>query len=284
MIKLLYIGIILVYCFSPFIRCLTSNIFKTIYYTIKDSFEYIYYKKWQNWTEYGITNFCGYFGKGKTLTATEKATRLYNKFQKYGKEVRIISNYELKDVPYIPLINFQQVVEIAEQSIRGEDKHYVGTILLIDEIENILSHRKFASFPMEIMHTLTQQRKSSLVCYATCQRFAHADKMWRDISNYVVECNKIWRFERLRYYDAWEVENAVNPNLCRPIKTQWYFVTNKIYNQYDTSSMITKNSAEDFISNDEVLSRRGVDLMSNIEGIKRPCKRIEKQRKMKVKK
>lgn len=280
MTKFIIIFICLAFCLSPFLRCFVSNIFKTLFYSVKDTYTYIKYKKWQDFNEYGITNFCGYFGRGKTLTASEMATRTYKRFKRYGKEVRIISNYELKDVPYIPLINFQQVVEIAEQTINGDDGGYCGTILLIDEIENILSHRKFASFPMEIMHTLTQQRKASLCCYSTCQRFAHADKMWRDISNYVVDCHKFWRFQRLTYFDAWEVENAINLNLIRPLKTKWFYVTDKTYNQYDTSSMITKNSAEDFISNDEVLARRGLDLMTNIEGIQRPSKKLKKARHM----
>lgn len=284
MIKFIIILFIIAYLFSPFLRCFLHNIFRSIFYLCKDTFEYIYYKKWQEFTWFGIYNFCGMFGKGKSLSCVDYTCRIYRRMQKYGKNVRIISNIDLKDVPYIPLVNFQQVVQIAEDTINGNDNGYCGTILVIDEIENILSHRKYASFPMEIMHTLTQQRKAKLVCFTTLQRWHMCDKCWRDISTWCVQCWKIWRFQRLKFYDGWDIENAINTDLVRCKRTEWFYVKDSTYNQYDTSSMVTKNSAEDFISNDELLGRRGLDLMSNVEGIKHPSKRVVKQRKMKVKK
>lgn len=279
MSTILLIICILAFCFSPFIRCFCGHIFQTVFYSVKDVYSFIRYQKWKNFNYFGIYNFVGMFGKGKTLSATEYACRIYRRFEKYGKKVRIISNYDLKDVPYIPLISFQQVVDIAELSISG-DEEYCGTILLIDEIENILSHRKFASFPMELMHTLTQQRKAHLVVFTTLQRWHMCDKCWRDISTWCVDCLKVWRFERLRFFDGWDIENALNSQLVRPKRVEWFFIFDRLFNQYDTTAMITKHAAEDFISNDEVLTRRGSELMVNQDAIKHPSIRLKKARRV----
>ena len=74
---------------------------------------------------------------------THRARLIYDQF---GDDVRFISNYELKDIPYIPLINFNQLVDLGEQ-----EDDYKGTIVLIDEVENVLSHRNFANFPPEFI-------------------------------------------------------------------------------------------------------------------------------------
>ena len=41
--------------------------------------------------------------------------------------------------------------------------------------------------------------------YYTAQRFGHVDALLRQVTSY---CDKLWRFQRLKYYDAWELENA----------------------------------------------------------------------------
>ena len=181
------------------------------------------------------------FGHGKTLSMTHRARLIYDQF---GDDVRFISNYELKDIPYIPLINFNQLVDLGEQ-----EDDYKGTIVLIDEVENVLSHRNFANFPLELLHTLTQQRKKKVYIMASAQRFFMVDKLFRSITTNVINCNKFWRFQHCELYDAWEMENAMNFQLLKRKSNQWWFVKNQDFNSYDTSQMITKGSAEDFISN-----------------------------------
>ena len=280
---ILFVIFCLAFCFSGLLRCVIFNVFKAIYNVIVDTYNFFKYKKFQDFNYYGIYNFCGMFGHGKTLSATSKIRSIYRRYKKYGKEVRIISNVKLTDVPYIPLVSFQQVVDIADIALNGEDS-YCGTILFIDEVENLLSHRKFSSFPMELMHTLTQQRKCHLVVFSTAQRFHMIDKCWRDISTFVVECNKYWRFQHLRYYDAFDIENAINTQLVKCQRSEWFFVTNKHYSGYDTTEMITKHSAEDFISNDEVLTRRGSELMFNDEGVKHPSRKLQNRRRKQTRK
>lgn len=210
------------------------------------------------------------FGHGKTLSMTHRARLIYDQF---GDDVRFISNYDLKDIPYIPLINFNQLVDLGEQ-----EDDYKGTIVLIDEVENVLSHRNFANFPLELLHTLTQQRKKKVYIMASSQRFFMVDKLFRSITTNVINCNKFWRFQHCELYDAWEIENAMNFQLLKRKSNQWWFVKNQDFNSYDTSQMITKGSAEDFISNDIALVRKGLDLMVNVEAIPHNHRKISKRR------
>lgn len=260
MSKLLILGIIVVFIISPLFRVIIFNLHRIGIYSFYDIYEYIKYQRWKEFNLYGIDMFIGMFGHGKTLSMTHKARLIYNRF---GDNVRFISNYKLVDIPYIPLINFNQLVDIGEE----EDSKYVGTVVLIDEVENVLSHRNFANFPLALLHTLTQQRKKKVYILCSAQRFFMVDKLFRSITTNVINCNKFWRFQHCEIYDAWDLENAMNYSLIKRKANLWWFVRNKDFDSYDTSEMVKKSSAENFISNDEALVRKGLDSMVNSEAI-----------------
>ena len=119
-------GLIIAYCLFPFFRCFIKNIHYSLYYSFYDIYHYFLEKKWRLFGYYGIDLFCGMFGKGKTLTMTHRAKKLY---KQYGDSLRFISNYHLNNIPYISLINFNQLVDLGTDN--SDD---VGTVVLIDEI------------------------------------------------------------------------------------------------------------------------------------------------------
>lgn len=151
MIKIFFIVLLFGLIISPLIRAIVFNIHNVGIYSLKDIFDYFYLHKYRRFELFGIDLFVGMFGKGKTLSMTHKAKQIY---KKYGDRVRFISNYTLNDIPFIPLINFNQLVDLGE-----DDDNYEGTVVLIDEIENVLNNRNYAKFPLALLHTLTQQRK-----------------------------------------------------------------------------------------------------------------------------
>ena len=272
MIAIIIIACLLGFVLSPLLRLIVTHLHLIGIYSAVDLFNYIRYQKWKEFNKYGILMFIGMFGHGKTLSMTHQARLLY---KQYGDKLRFISNYELYDIPYIPLINFNQLVDIGEE----EDSPYIGTIVLIDEIENVLSHRNFSSFPLALLHTLTQQRKKKVFIMCSAQRFFMVDKIFRSITTSVVDCNKYWRFQHMEVYDSWDLENAMNYSLIKRKENKWYFVKNQDYNSYSTESMVKKGTAEDFISNEEALVRKGLDSMVNQEAIVHKSKRLKKQGK-----
>lgn len=274
MIKIIVIIFIFALVVSPLARLIVRNLHRIGLYSVLDIVNYIRYQKWKEFNYYGIEMFIGMFGHGKTLSMTHSARLIYEAF---GDSVRFISNYKLEGIPYIPLINFNQLVDIGEE----EDNKFVGTVVLIDEIENVLSHRNFANFPLALLHTLTQQRKKKVYILCSAQRFFMVDKLFRSITTNVINCNKYWRFQHIEVYDAWDLENAMNYSLIKRKVNKWWFVRNKDYQSYDTSEMVKKNTAENFISNEESLVRKGLDAMANVEAVSNPSKKQLKQNRIK---
>lgn len=270
--QIVILGLIVIILISPLVRCIIKNIHRIPFYSIYDIYDYFKYQRWKEFNLFGIDMFIGMFGHGKTLSMTHHAVNIYKRF---GDSVRFISNYQLKGIPYIPLTNFNQLVDLGEE----DDNRYVGTVVLIDEIENVLSHRNFANFPLPLLHMLTQQRKKKVYIMCSAQRFFMVDKIFRSITTNVINCNKYWRFQHMEIYDAWDLENAMNYQQIKRTGNKWWFVRNDDYSSYDTSQMISKDAAENFISNDLVLQRRGLDSMANPDGIVNISKSERRKRK-----
>lgn len=268
--KFIIFGLFVVYLISPLFRVIVRNLHLVGIYSVFDLIEYIRFKKWEDFNLYGIDMFIGMFGHGKTLSMTHRARLIYKKF---GDRVRFVSNYQLNDIPYIPLINFNQLVDLGEE----DDSSYIGTVVLIDEVENVLSHRNFANFPLALLHTLTQQRKKKVYILCSAQRFFMVDKIFRSITTNVINCNKFWRFQHCELYDAWDLEQSMNYQNIRRKQNLWWFIKNKDFDSYDTSEMVKKSTAEDFLSNEESLVRKGLDSMSNNDAILHKSKKFIKQ-------
>ena len=230
-----------------------SNLHRVAYYLAKDAAADIRGRSWGKFNYYGIDMFVAMFGKGKTLSMTHRARRIYGQS---GEKVRVFSNYHLEGIPYIPLQNFQQLVDLGTTE---EEKDYVGTIVLLDEISTLLSHRNFASFPLELLSMLCQQRKRRIYIMCSAQRFFMVDKIFRGITTHVVICNKAWRFIHNTFYDAWEYENATTSRVLQPLAHGWWFCSDADYAAYNTEEMITRSAAHDFISNEEAIIRKGLD-------------------------
>lgn len=308
----LLVGLLLLWIFiyMPIIPCFIFNLPFVVYYVFYDTFMYFKEKRWKRFKYYGIRVYTGMFGKGKTLSSTYYAKKWYIK---YGDTLLFLSNYKLSGIPYTQLVSFEQLVLIQEKwqqlenikndvlrfeskqrkygnlviiqkqldrlrakvKVLQEDFPYQGVVVLIDEIELLLNNRKYSDFPLELLHTLCQQRKFKMVILATAQRFGMVDIAFRRITTLVEECNKIWRFQCTKVYDAWEVENAINPKLVKPIGRRCFFVRNKLYKSYDTTQSITRENTADFISNKESLERKGYTV-SNLNVVNRLNRRGKK--------
>ena len=80
----------------------------------------------------------------------------------------------------------------------------------------------------------------------------------------------------MEVYDAWEYENAMNTALVQRVRNKWWFVRDADYESYDTSEMISKTSAQDFISNEEAIVRKGLDASVNELAVSKPSRKLRK--------
>lgn len=292
---LVLIVIALLLAWSPVLRCAVSHPLKLTGYAFRDLFGYIRYEKWSECQTGELVAYVGLFGKGKTLSAVHKVVGLY--YQYDGKRVwdrdrkkfvtqrvKVLSNVALQ-IPYEDFVSLQQVVRCAEKNGEYDLQHDTLTITIVlgDEFSVQMNSRNFKSnIDPLFLNTLLTCRHYHISLYYTAQRFGHVDALLRQVTSYVVDCDKLWRFQRQTLYDAWEMENATNPQLLTPLSRRCWFVTNKDYQAYNTLACVgnlQKSFKEgDMMSEDEILALRRNDQMVGMDGVAKPSRRWRKSR------
>ncbi len=247
------VGLFLLFLFPTF-RCALLHPISTVYYGVHDLILYFLHRKYNDLKTGEIVCFCGMFGRGKTLSVVhhvvaEKYRRKDGKKvwcperRKFVRQrVHIISNVQLAGVPYERLESLEQIVAVSKTMHDYDMEHDCKTCVLVlgDEFSVQLNSRNFkTNIDPLFLNTVLTCRHHNIALYLTAQRFAHMDALMRQVTLYVVECAKLWRFQRLRYYDAWDLECSNNPaniTQCRPAGC--WFVRNRDYESYDTMACV----------------------------------------------
>lgn len=253
--------------------CGVFNIHNVVRFGSIDIYHYFKYKCWRNAYAGELTCYTGLFGRGKTLSCVHDVVsfyKCYNNKVVYDKDrkkfvlqrVLVISNVELKSIPYQKFDSLVQVVELCKNikkfDIDNDTKTYI--IVLGDEFSVQMNSRNFKSnIDPLFLNTLLTCRHYNLSIYYTAQRFSIVDALLRQVTQTVVECDKLWRFQRQRIYDAYELENCINPLLVEPRKRFCWFVPNNDYNAYDTLACVdglAHTALEgDMLSGEEILQK-----------------------------
>ncbi len=282
---------VLLYYFSVCFRIVVSHPIKSIKNGAIDIYKYFKYHKWNICNTGQLIAFIGLFGKGKTLSAVHYVV---SKFKKYNnkliydfsrkkwvtQKVHIISNVELKSVPYEKFTGLVQIVQAAERFKKLDIKNNTLTCVFVlgDEFSVQLNSRKFKeNIDPLFLNTLLTCRHHHISLIYTSQRFSHVDALLRQVTSYVVSCDKCWRIMVHCDYDAFELENASEPSLVKPIRRYGWFICNSDFEAYDTLACVDnlKKACEsgDMLSEKEILElqqNNGV----NMDGVSRPSKKI----------
>lgn len=294
---ILLIALVLLAAF-PALRCAFFHPLKLIRFGSVDLFNYIKYQGWNNCPAGELVAYTGLFGKGKTLSAVHKVVSMYHQYngkQIYDRDrkawviqrIKVLSNVALQ-IPYDDFVSLQQVVHCAEKNGEYDKEHDTLTVTLVlgDEFSVQMNSRNFKSnIDPLFLNTLLTCRHYHISLYYTAQRFGHVDALLRQVTSSVIECNKLWRFQRQAIYDAWEMENATNSNLLTPLARKCWFVTNKDYNAYNTLACVgnlqKSFKAGDMMSEEEILALRRNEQQTNMEGVVKPSRKWRRsQRKM----
>lgn len=163
------------------------------------------------------------------------------------------------------------------------------TLVLGDEFSVQMNSRNFkTNIDPLFLNTILTCRHYYISLYYTAQRFGHVDALLRQVTNCVMECNKLWRFQRLSTFDAWELENATNPRLLTPLNKKCWFVRDQDYNAYDTLACVGNlkhaMKAGDMMSEEEILKLQQNTQEPNMEGILKPSKRWRRLKRRENKK
>ena len=269
---------------------------KLVRYGVTDLYAYIKYRRWNECKTGELVAYVGLFGKGKTLSAVHKVVSMYEQYDGQmiwdkdramwvEQRVKVLSNVALS-IPYEDFVSLQQVVYCAEKNGQYDKEHDTLTVTLVlgDEFSVQMNSRNFKSnIDPLFLNTLLTCRHYHISMYYTAQRFGHVDALLRQVTSCVVDCDKLWRFQRQNLYDAWEMENATNTQLLTPLTRRCWFVTNRDYAAYDTLACVgnlQKSFKEgDMLSEEEILSLRRNEQQANMDGVVKPSRKWRRNQK-----
>ena len=273
--------------------CVIRHIPSVCKYGLKDTYYNIKYKTGDIPKMGKCIAYTGLFGMGKTLSAVHDVRMIYHAYngtrvfcprrEKWVTlKVNIISNVHLSGIPYVPLTGLQQIVDLSKTIQKYDDEHDTLTIspILIDEAGAMLNSREFKHNidPLTLNAILTC-RHANISIYYTAQRFMHVDALLRQVTSYVYECKKIWRFQFQRKYDAWTLEQAQEPGKIPCMAIRSWFVHDIDYDSYNTYAFVENlvKQVEDghMISEEEILVNRNIS-NANLDVV--PKKQKRKQR------
>lgn len=295
MVVLLLVAFFFLSIAFPLLLQFASKPFSSIKYAIIDTFKYFRYKKYNEPKCGKLIGITGYFGKGKTLTGVNEALSFERRYE--GKKwydesmkkwrtnrVVILSNCEIKCKHFVFLESLDQMCRMAltmyQDESREDENTCTAIFTLLDESGAKLASRNFKTNCDETFtSTLLTCRKFHLSFYYTTQRFNLTDKLLRDVTLYVYDVHKVWRGVQVDVYDAWEMENANNPEALKPYRRFTYFAFPWLFHSYNTMATVGDLDrdcrAGNRMSSAEILALRG-DTMPDMNNVVKPSKKYRK--------
>lgn len=185
-------------------------------------------------TPYGIRMYVGLPGTGKTVSMVEYLIRLRLAYP----NIKIYTNFGFKyqDGEITTLDDFQKI----------NDPN--GVVFAVDEVQLSFQARQFGNFPSEMIFLLTQNRKFKKHFVCTAQLFEHVDKVFRDLTNTVVQCKNWgsrWFFQKA--YTTLDYRVKYNPDGEKLPFALWkysFIATDFIFNAYDTYKVVKQFERE----------------------------------------
>lgn len=185
---------------------------------------------------YGVHFYVNSMGSGKTISVTEKALRLREKYPKLW----IVSNYEITVADdyfsdYETLLN-----------MKNPNGSEYGLLVLFDEIHLTFASDNWKNAPADLLDYIAMRRKEKTLILGTSQVFGRIDKKLREQCTVVIEC--VTYLNRWTFNKAYRVEDyLVNGELKdsgqkkRRRLFRYNFVqTNNIRQAYDSYALVEK--------------------------------------------
>lgn len=291
---LIIIGFLALYFLSVCFRLTIKNPISFVHYLTKDTYLYFKYHKWNLCHTGHLICYTALFGKGKTLSVVHYIVSMYKQYNNkkvfdfdrkkwVTQKVHVISNVDLA-IPYEKLISLEQIVRVADtfKEYDQENDTLTVTLVLGDEFSVQLNSRSFKSnIDPLFLNTLLTCRHHHITLVYDAQRFNHVDALLRQVTSYVVECKKVWRFQVHNYYDAYQLENSSDPTLVKPYRRSGFFIRDRDFNAYDTLACVgnlkKSVSSGDMMTESEILALR-CNTEENLEGVT-PSRKLKRLRK-----
>ena len=282
-------GVIVLFIRFPYVRILITKFPIWFGLTLKDIYFWFKERKFFVCPSGKIIAFCGLFGKGKTLSMVHYVCRLYKRYHNKSvfvngkwriQKINILSNVELS-VPYIHFDSLGQIVDIATQKDELDgDEFYFVTLVVGDEFSVQLNSRSFKSnIDALFLNTLLTSRHYAISLFYSSQKFLLVDKLLREVTFWVYDCNKIGRIMVHNIYDAFDMENATNLSLVKPLRRTGWLIKDDDYNSYNTlacvGNLIKSCQEGDLLTTEEILNNIASD--SDYESVRHQSSKLRKR-------
>lgn len=201
------------------------HLFLSLPYHIKDFISYVRYKGWKEFRQFGLDLYVGSFGMGKTLYAANRVISLHKRYP----NVPVYSNIRLKGIRYIPLRDFNQIVDINGKAI-----------VLCDEMGVMFNSRNYGSFPMALLDNILQCRHLGLLIIGTAQKYEDVDTIIRKNISRVIELKKLTsRLIGYNVYDGYKCwySNVDFHNIRPDSRSVFMCISDKMRSCYDTKEL-----------------------------------------------
>lgn len=192
---------------------------------------------------YGVWLYVGLPGRGKTISMVEYLDRMR---RRWGDRILIFTNFGWAHEDG-PLTDWRQMLQVYDKPV----------IWALDEVQLTFNSRNWQSFPPEMVTFLTQNRKwgQGAQLVATAQSFARVDKVFRELTHYVIECRTLggrWTFQRA--FETQDYMDGQDPQRGRPRRRAWrysFVQTDRLRAQYDTMKRLDALAKEEFLTRSE---------------------------------
>lgn len=279
-------------------RQLILHPFKFAWYLCRDAVLYVLHREYDRCPTGMLNAYVAHFGRGKTLSATAYITSLYQRYDNkriwdrerkrfVTQKVEILSNVRFVSVPSVPLVALMDITARAQHNkeIDLEQDTLTVTIVLVDEASAQLNSREYRNnFDADTLNTLITCRHYHINLIYTTQKFKFADALLRGVTQECIKCKKFWRIQKLQGYNADQVEIAGDTSLVKPLYTRSFFITDRIFGNYDTLATVDKlvKDAKEgkMLTAQEILSARG-NAALELDAVTRPSRRLRRLRKRK---
>lgn len=293
---LLFIGVFVFLCYlSVCFRLIVRHPVLTIYYAVRDSINWFRRKRWNECPTGELIAYTALFGRGKTLSVVHYIVSMYERYNNVKvfdvkrkkwvtQVVEVISNVQLS-IPYENFVSLEQVVAVGERNRKKDEENDTLTVTLVlgDEFSVQMNSRDFKkNIDPLFLNTLLTCRHHHIKLVYDAQRFNHVDALLRQVTQYVVECHKVWRFMVHHYYDAYQLECASDPSMVRAQKKTGWFIRDRDFMLYDTLACVgnLKKSFErgDMMTEEEIMKLRVNEGNAGLEGVTKPSRYLKRRR------
>lgn len=297
MICIFLLCFLFLFCVSVCFRLSVLHPVNLVHYTIKDAYMYIKFKESNRMQTGKLIAYTALFGGGKTLSCVHyimQQYKLYNDKPVYDhdrkkwvtQKVHVISNVDLS-IPYEHFESLGQIVRVANKfrEMDLENDTLTCTLVLGDEFSVQMNSRSFkTNIDPLFLNTLLTCRHHHITLVYNAQRFNHVDALLRQVTSYVIECQKVWRFMVQREYDAYTLENSTDPTLVKPRRNFGWFICDRDFKAYDTLACVgnlEKAVREGDMESEIEIINRQANNVGDIENIANPSRKLRKIRKRK---